>query len=165
MQLKNLQKMMPLKWSVFILCGMMGVGCASKSSKDQPMTVLDQNKNGIREYIEPEIDRIANGSERERLVLEQFARSIDGAIDHVDDPKVIQKQAEKLDKAARCSLALRSEYDSDKELIAEMNDTREHSSVYFKIFSAAINYLNQHGNPDPSIKDCEFDTTKFVGKK
>ncbi len=129
------------------------------------MTVLDQNKNGIRDYIEPEIVRIANGSEMERLVLEQYARAIDGGIDHVDDPKVIQKQAERMFKASHCSIFIKSDDLKEDELIATMNDSYEHSRLYLKVLSAGVNYLNQHINEDPSIKDCEFDASKYVGKK
>jgi hypothetical protein len=165
MCLKKQKKPVSASLLLFILIGVMGVGCSSKTNKDQPMAVLDQNKNGIRDYIEPEIIRIANGSEMERLVLEQYARAIDGGIDHVDDSKVIQKQGEKAFKASGCSLALKSNDANDDELIAIMNDTQEHSRVYFRITSAFIDYLNQHINEDPSIKDCEFDASKYVGKK
>ena len=129
------------------------------------MTVLDQNKNGIRDYIEPEIVRIANGSERDKLILEQYARSIDGTIDHLDDSKTIQVQAEKMFKFSGCAVSLKIDSNLVKELTAIMNDSREHSVGYFRVFSASIDEMNKKGVQGISIKDCEFDTTNFVGKK
>ena len=129
------------------------------------MSVLDQNKNGIRDYIEPEIVRIANGSEMNQLVLEQYARSIDGAIDHLDDLKTIERQGEKMFESSGCSLTLKFDSSLKKELTAMMNDSREHSIVYFRVFSASINAMNRKGVQGISLKDCDFDASKFVGKK
>jgi hypothetical protein len=154
-----------MKYCIFFLLFGLLASCSSKTNKDQPKAVLDQNKNGIRDYIEPEIVRIANGSEMERLVLEQYARVIDGGLDHIDDHNALQLLGEKAFKASHCSRFINGDGEKIKELVSLMNDTSEHSRVYFRITSEFIRYLNQHIDEDPSIKDCEFDASKYVGKK
>jgi hypothetical protein len=145
---------------------MIATGCSFISGKNQSIGDQDLNQNGIRDRIDTEITRIADGSEPDRLVLEQYARASEMPVAFMNDPEKIKDYGEKTYKALVCghSIKMKSK-DGFNRLDAEMNDSHERSVIYTKLYVAFVKYMNAHFSEPRTIKNCDFDAEKFEKKK
>ena len=141
---------------------MIVTGC---SIKNQAIGDQDLNHNGIRDRIDTEIIRIADGSEPDRLVLEQYARASEMPAEFMNDPEKLKEYGKKTYDALVCGRSIKMKNsDNFDKLDAEMNDSHERSVIYTKLYVAFVKYMNAHFSEPKTIKSCDFDAEKFEKK-